>query len=88
MPRKDPSDAYPIYGQDQHGNLYAIMTRSEMYLIRNRGTNVGCEGISVDYYKTRKMVLKHLGRLHVISRSLFANKTELLFTLIKERFMS
>ncbi len=37
--------------------ILAFISPSEMYKIENIGSNRGNEGITIDHYKTRKMVL-------------------------------
>jgi hypothetical protein len=70
---------YPIY-QLQETGLYAFMDRSDMYQITNRGSNNGAEGVVINHFITRKMVMKHLrGEGYDIDVDTFRGKYNALF---------
>lgn len=74
-------DAYPVYFKHYKGNaLYAFVSPSKMYMIHMVGSNSGNEGVTIDYYKTRKMVLKHYANGVKISQHAFTQFAETIFS--------
>jgi hypothetical protein len=57
MTMKKKKIEYPIYQKNSEG-LFAFTSDTTMYKISNRGTNKN-EGYAIDYYITRKMVLRY-----------------------------
>ena len=51
-------EEYPQYFITKHFML-AFTAPDKMYRISNVGSNSGNQGVCIDYYITRKMVLKH-----------------------------
>lgn len=51
---------YPIYRFSRENGLFCFKGPSDMYRILNVGSNSGSEGVTIDHYRTRKMVLKHM----------------------------
>lgn len=52
-------DVYPFYFRTESGDMCAVTSPTTMYRVANEGSNIGNAGVVIDYYKTRKMVLKH-----------------------------
>lgn len=75
---------YPHYAKGAHSStLYAFISKSEMYKIEPIGSNVGNDGITIDHYITRKMVLKHERNAEMgITKELFIHLAGNLFTAI------
>lgn len=51
---------YPLYQFSESRGLFAFMSPKDMYRVLNVGSNSGNEGITIDHYITRKMVIKHM----------------------------
>jgi len=49
---------YPLYFNEGK-YLLAFVSKNEVYKIEPRGSNIMNQGLTIDYYKTRKMVLKY-----------------------------
>lgn len=70
---------FPRYLKTQAG-LIAFMSKDKMFLIRNQGSNMN-PGVCVDYFITRKMVLKHADTPgDLITREEFVRLYNQLFT--------
>lgn len=54
----DKDQTFPVYAFNPGQGLFAFMGKKEMYKIENRGGNMN-EGLTIDHYITRTMVLKH-----------------------------
>lgn len=55
MAKKD--ETYPSYFKSK-GSVCAVTSATDCYVISNWGSNMN-DGVCLDYYKTRRMVLKH-----------------------------
>lgn len=62
---------YPVYQFSKERGLFAFIGPSEMYRILNVGSNSGSEGVCIDHYITRRMVLKHLNTAPTIDEDQF-----------------
>lgn len=75
--------SYPIFQSSAHCGLCAFISKDEMYKITNSGTNPRCQGIAVDHYVTRKMVIKHLtNEFYDIDREEFARRYRAIFAAV------
>lgn len=52
-------EKYPIYQYCPKSGLMAFISKDKMFRVLNIGSNVGNQGVTLDRYTTRKMVLKH-----------------------------
>lgn len=67
---------------------YVFLGPSNMYMIHAVGSNVGCEGITIDHYVTKRMVQKHLrSKSYDVDRSEFMEKYDLLFNSIRAKII-
>lgn len=70
--------------------MLVFISKDKMYKIENIGSNKNI-GVTIDYYKTRNMVLKHWPPnyyRHEISKNEFKELYERIFTAYKEVILS
>lgn len=72
---------YPFF-RNADDALIAVTSPADVFVISPRGTNVGCEGYSIDHYRTRRMVRKYETQGHEISAVRFATVYRGLFASI------
>lgn len=77
---------YPRYFKSDK-YLLAFIGPADMYKIEPRGTNKN-EGLAVDHYITRTMVLKYYGHGDIISRQQFRDLVTNLFHLTTQKICS
>lgn len=82
MRRHNMPDDFPMYRQTADGSLLAFLGPMEMFKIHNIGSNNGNEGITIDKYRTRKMVLKHVESGFEISMHTFRERYRYAFEAI------
>lgn len=74
-------ESYPQYFITKHF-MFAFVAPDKMYMISQSGSNPMNQGACIDYYTTRKMVLKHWGSVHAwdkVNQVEFQLKAEGLF---------
>ncbi len=79
-------ETYPKYYR-RDGYLIAIKSAKKMYKIEPRGSNKN-EGITIDHYITRKMVLKYYGSGQEVSAAVFKDLVVKLYQAYIEKIIS
>jgi hypothetical protein len=86
--RKIKKNQYPIYQFSKEHGLFAFMSPTDMYKIENVGSNSGNEGVTIDHYITRRMVIKHLRSIQMdIDRDQFREIYNRLFASIRMKIV-
>lgn len=80
---------YPIYQFHPKEGLLAFTSPSTMYRVLNIGSNCGNTGVTLDYFKTRRMVIKHMqGSQFDISPMKFIEKWSAIYSTYLNKIMS
>lgn len=81
-------ERYPLYVQTKHC-LYAFVAKDKMYKIAMIGSNKNA-GCTVDFYITRRMVLKHLNYYGgtIITEAEFKKMYDQLFASVFDRIVN